>query len=63
MIESSFNCCEFCPTESTSLYKCPKCQKFYCSIRCYRNKKHQCSEDFYQKQCEEMYGSGNPEVS
>lgn len=57
MIETTFNCCAFCPTESKNLYKCSKCQKFYCTIKCFRSKMHmQCSEQFYKKQCEEMNG-------
>ena len=43
--------CELC-SERDSLYTCPKCNKLYCSMNCYRdpNKHLECSESFYQEQ-------------
>ncbi|KAL3123176.1 hypothetical protein niasHT_010346 [Heterodera trifolii] len=53
MDTSSFKSCSFCPNEKLDLYKCPQCSSFYCSLRCFRCKKHiKCSEDFYRKECE-----------
>ncbi|PIA17921.1 hypothetical protein COEREDRAFT_85796 [Coemansia reversa NRRL 1564] len=35
-------------------YNCPKCALPYCSLKCYRDKKHdECSENFYKDQVEE----------
>uniref|UniRef100_A0AC34R1V5 HIT-type domain-containing protein n=1 Tax=Panagrolaimus sp. JU765 TaxID=591449 RepID=A0AC34R1V5_9BILA len=45
--------CEFCLCDTKKLYCCPKCSKFYCSLRCYKNAKHSsCSEKFYKDQIE-----------
>uniref|UniRef100_A0A7E4UZ00 DUF4168 domain-containing protein n=2 Tax=Panagrellus redivivus TaxID=6233 RepID=A0A7E4UZ00_PANRE len=43
--------CQFCLCDTPKLYCCPKCKAFYCSLRCYKAKKHSsCSEKFYQEQ-------------
>lgn len=56
-MQSTFDCCGFCPTEKIDLYKCPKCSQFYCSIKCYRNKNHvKCSEEFYKQCIEDQLG-------
>jgi len=35
----------------TPRYQCPRCAIHYCSLACYRDKKHQdCSEAFYKEQ-------------
>ncbi|CAI4222305.1 unnamed protein product [Auanema sp. JU1783] len=57
--------CEFCLTEGRELYCCPKCNVNYCSIRCYRNEKHNnCTEVFYKEcvkqQLEGKRFEGNP---
>nr|CAD2186109.1 unnamed protein product [Meloidogyne enterolobii] len=62
----NFKSCSFCPTDKLEkdLYKCPKCQKFYCSVRCYRSKKHlECSELFFKMQCEELSENSAKEKS
>uniref|UniRef100_A0A915M8K4 HIT-type domain-containing protein n=1 Tax=Meloidogyne javanica TaxID=6303 RepID=A0A915M8K4_MELJA len=62
----NFKSCSFCPTDKLEkdLYKCPKCQKFYCSVRCYRSKKHlECSELFFKMQCEELSENSAEEKS
>uniref|UniRef100_A0A915N3Y5 Large ribosomal subunit protein bL21m n=1 Tax=Meloidogyne javanica TaxID=6303 RepID=A0A915N3Y5_MELJA len=62
----NFKSCSFCPTDKLEkdLYKCPKCHKFYCSVRCYRSKKHlECSELFFKMQCEELSENSAEEKS
>lgn len=55
--ETIFNSCAFCLIEKLDLYKCPKCFKFYCSTKCYRNKRHtECSENFYKNCIEDQLG-------
>lgn len=40
--------CEFCE-DAISKYKCPKCQREYCSVECYKCQAHlECSEKFYK---------------
>ena len=43
--------CEICH-KATALYSCPRCNKAYCTLSCYRDQtKHlECSEDFYEEQ-------------
>ena len=42
--------CQLC-LKKLSKYTCPRCNVKYCSVECYRSRKHvQCSETFY-KQC------------
>ena len=42
--------CQLC-LKKLSKYTCPRCNVKYCSLECYRSRKHsQCSESFY-KQC------------
>ncbi|PAV88052.1 hypothetical protein WR25_20301 [Diploscapter pachys] len=55
---TKFRRCAFCSIEQKELYKCPRCQQEYCSLRCYKSQKHSaCSESFY-KDCvkEELQG-------
>ncbi|KAI9479435.1 hypothetical protein BX667DRAFT_536480 [Coemansia mojavensis] len=45
--------CEIC-TKPRAKYSCPKCKIAYCSLSCYRDKKHEgCTESFYKNQVEE----------
>ncbi|KAJ1896965.1 Zinc finger HIT domain-containing protein 2 [Kickxella alabastrina] len=45
--------CEICDKPSAK-YSCPKCGIPYCSLVCYRDKKHlECTECFYKEQVEE----------
>lgn len=56
--------CAFCTAESRDLYKCPKCDRFYCSLKCYKNEKHWiCSEKFYKQQVEEHVNESDSKVS
>ena len=58
----SFGSCSFCPTDKlkSELYKCSKCGRLYCSVRCFRSKAHvQCSESFYREQCLQHVGEKN----
>ncbi|KAK0421360.1 hypothetical protein QR680_015196 [Steinernema hermaphroditum] len=49
--------CMFCPTEKKDLYVCPRCNKTYCSVRCYRSAQHAiCSEKFYESWVRERTG-------
>ncbi|KAK6456871.1 uncharacterized protein RJT20DRAFT_35044 [Scheffersomyces xylosifermentans] len=44
--------CGLC-NESASKYTCPKCQVLYCSLACYKSKKHEsCSEQFFKSSIE-----------
>ncbi|XP_063709672.1 zinc finger HIT domain-containing protein 2 [Culicoides brevitarsis] len=49
--------CEFCGTEPKK-YCCPTCGKYYCSVNCYKDERHEtCSENFYKKSVfEELRG-------
>ena len=41
--------CQLC-LKKLSKYTCPRCNVKYCSVECYRGRKHvQCSETFYKK--------------
>ena len=41
--------CQLC-LKKLSKYTCPRCNVKYCSLECYRSRKHiQCSETFYKK--------------
>ena len=41
--------CQLC-LKKLSKYTCPRCNVKYCSVECYRSRKHvQCSETFYKK--------------
>uniref|UniRef100_A0A915CS23 HIT-type domain-containing protein n=1 Tax=Ditylenchus dipsaci TaxID=166011 RepID=A0A915CS23_9BILA len=61
MYSDKFYLCAFCPTEKKDIYTCPKCKRYYCTIRCYRSKKHsECSENFYREQCEDQAGEKAP---
>ncbi|KAI8319935.1 hypothetical protein GQ54DRAFT_292037 [Martensiomyces pterosporus] len=45
--------CQICK-KPRAKYSCPKCGIPYCSLGCYRDKKHEgCTESFYQDQVEE----------
>uniref|UniRef100_A0A0K0DUT9 HIT-type domain-containing protein n=1 Tax=Strongyloides stercoralis TaxID=6248 RepID=A0A0K0DUT9_STRER len=41
--------CFFCSCNSTSMNKCPRCGKNFCSLKCYKCQKHFCSEQFYKE--------------
>ena len=48
MAESVIRCL-FC--EQPSKYSCPQCSIRYCSVTCYKDRKHfECSENFYKQQ-------------
>lgn len=54
-----FKSCSFCVIEKRKkdLYKCSNCGQTYCSLRCYRSKRHsKCSEKFYEEQCRDAAG-------
>lgn len=41
--------CQLC-LKNPSKYTCPRCNVKYCSVECYRSRKHvDCSENFYKK--------------
>lgn len=45
--------CEFCDCVKNFLFTCPRCNKNYCSLNCYRNKIHlQCTESFDRENVE-----------
>lgn len=56
--------CKFCES-ALARYTCPRCNCGYCSIKCYKDARHQgCSEDFY-KDCVQTYlrmEQANPET-
>uniref|UniRef100_A0A0K0FR45 HIT-type domain-containing protein n=1 Tax=Strongyloides venezuelensis TaxID=75913 RepID=A0A0K0FR45_STRVS len=49
--------CYFCNCDSTSMNKCPKCKKNFCSLKCYKCQKHYCSEQFYKEWVDLMNGT------
>lgn len=49
MYASKIQLCEICEIEK-AIYRCPKCDKKYCSPSCYSSKLHSvCSETFYKE--------------
>uniref|UniRef100_A0A0N4ZV69 HIT-type domain-containing protein n=1 Tax=Parastrongyloides trichosuri TaxID=131310 RepID=A0A0N4ZV69_PARTI len=58
------NTCFFCNCDSTSLNKCPRCKKYFCSLKCYKFPNHYCSEHFYKEWIDKETGKelkkGNP---
>ncbi|KAJ2785297.1 Zinc finger HIT domain-containing protein 2 [Coemansia javaensis] len=45
--------CKWC-SKPRAKYSCPKCRGPYCSLACYRDKRHEgCTESFYKDQVEE----------
>lgn len=54
-VSSSMVECEICPGEKeVAKYTCSRCQKRYCSLKCYKSEIHQsCSEAFYEKEYKE----------
>ncbi len=49
-IKSQFTC-SIC-TRNTASYSCPRCSINYCSLACYRDRRHEkCSEQFYKECC------------
>ncbi|CAD5227109.1 unnamed protein product [Bursaphelenchus xylophilus] len=50
-MSSKYSTCAFCHLDFKGVYKCPKCKKDYCNLKCYRSKEHmECSNAFYQDQ-------------
>lgn len=44
--------CKIC-TGKSAKYTCPRCSINYCSLACYRDRRHgKCSEEFYRECCE-----------
>ncbi|KAL5970243.1 Zinc finger HIT domain-containing protein 2 [Taenia solium] len=44
--------CKVC-TSKSARYTCPRCSINYCSLTCYRDRRHgKCSEEFYRECCE-----------
>lgn len=44
--------CKIC-TKNKAKYTCPRCSINYCSLTCYRDRRHyKCSEKFYRDCCE-----------
>ncbi|CAD5221151.1 unnamed protein product [Bursaphelenchus okinawaensis] len=53
----NFSTCEFCKLDFKETYKCPKCKRNYCTLRCYKSKNHaECSNAFYQDQIARFIG-------
>lgn len=45
--------CKVC-TKNSAKYTCPRCSINYCSLACYRDRRHgKCSERFYRECCED----------
>lgn len=50
--------CAICQ-EKEGKYTCPKCDKLYCSLDCYKSMKHEnCSEGFYKQNVKENLSTG-----
>jgi hypothetical protein len=50
-LPKTFGTCDFCSMDVADPYKCPKCRKSFCGLKCYRSTAHaSCSDNFYKDQ-------------
>lgn len=53
--------CSIC-TKKAASYTCPRCSINYCSLGCYRDRRHEkCSEIFYRECCEQAITNMRPD--
>jgi len=50
-LPKNFGTCAFCSMDFADVYRCPKCKKLFCGLKCYRSESHvECADNFYQTQ-------------